>query len=185
MARVVVGIDGSSDSVEALLLADAEARWRHARLEAVHVYAPAPMLEDQPAVAVAAALMWPGTTPRRSSDAAAVVRAGRARQQQQAHDEAVCMLARCVAHAGLDGRLVDQTVVADSRPARALLRMASMADLLVLGGPGRGRLGRQPAGSVSRHCVRHADCPVLIVGRGRRVHHSRRDVLPAAALSRR
>ena len=184
MARVVVGVDGSSESVRVLLLADAEARWRHAQLEAVHVYAPSPMLEDQPAVAVAAAVMWSGTTPRRSPDASDVVRAGRAREQQRAHDEAVCILARCVANAGLGRRPVDQTVVADFRPARSLLRLASMADLLVLGA-GRGGVDRWFRGSVSRHCVRHAECPVLIIGCGRRAHHSSLDVRPAAALSRR
>lgn len=170
-----VGVDGSSGSLETLLVADAEARWRNARLEAVLVYAPTSPLGDQPsAMAVAATVMWTGTTPG-STDPGDLLHASRVRLRDQARGEAVRRLAGCVAAAELDRRRrpVDQTVVTDTRPARALLRIASHADLLVLGAAGRaGVRGRLP-GAVSRQCLRHAACPVLVVGHGPRSRHER------------
>jgi nucleotide-binding universal stress UspA family protein len=53
--------------------------------------------------------------------------------------------------------------VVQGRPAGELLRAARSAQLLVLGGPARGRVAGLLLGSVSQHCVQHATCPVLIV----------------------
>ena len=177
MTRVVVGIDGSARSVEALRVADAEARWRNARLEAVLVYAPQPILDDR--VTVAAATMWRGTTTSQSSDVAHVLRDGRRRGRERARRHATALLAQRVADAGLDTRAMDCTVVSDARPAHALVRLAAGADLLVLGAPGRVGSRRGLRGSVGRYCVRHVDCPVLLVGGGGLAAH-RRPVLRRA-----
>ena len=51
-------------------------------------------------------------------------------------------------------------------PARILLEVAKGADLLVVGSRGHGGFTEALLGSVSQHCVHHAQCPVVIV-RGR------------------
>ncbi|MDY0811903.1 universal stress protein [Kitasatospora purpeofusca] len=48
-------------------------------------------------------------------------------------------------------------------PAEVLLELAEGAELLVLGGHGRGTLARTLLGSVSNRCAAHASCPVVIV----------------------
>ena len=46
-------------------------------------------------------------------------------------------------------------------PVRALLDEARSADLLVLGCRGHGGFAGMLLGSVNRHCVNHAPCPVV------------------------
>ena len=49
------------------------------------------------------------------------------------------------------------------RPAEVLVEASHGADLLVVGSPGHSALADLVLGSVSEHCVRHADCPVVVV----------------------
>lgn len=53
--------------------------------------------------------------------------------------------------------------VIKGHPAEALLDAARSADLLVVGSRGRGAFARILLGSVSQHCVHHATCPVVVV----------------------
>jgi len=53
--------------------------------------------------------------------------------------------------------------VVQGNAAGVLLDAASEADLLVLGNRGYGGFTEAVLGSVSQHCVHHADCPVVIV----------------------
>ncbi|WP_410582561.1 universal stress protein [Amycolatopsis sp. lyj-108] len=48
-------------------------------------------------------------------------------------------------------------------PASELLATAHGAELLVLGSPSAGPLGRLVFGSVAATCVRHATCPTVLV----------------------
>ncbi|MFJ4667375.1 universal stress protein [Kitasatospora purpeofusca] len=48
-------------------------------------------------------------------------------------------------------------------PAEVLLELAEGAELLVLGGRGRGTFARTLLGSVSTRCAAHGSCPVVIV----------------------
>lgn len=48
-------------------------------------------------------------------------------------------------------------------PATALIEISRDARMLVVGSRGRGGFGGLVLGSVSERCVRHADCPVLVV----------------------
>ena len=56
-----------------------------------------------------------------------------------------------------------ELVVLEDRPAPALLRAAADAELLVVGSRGRGEFVGMVLGSVSEHCVHHARCPVVVV----------------------
>ena len=53
--------------------------------------------------------------------------------------------------------------VLEAYPARALLTAAEGADLLVVGSRGHGELSSVLLGSVGLHCVTHAPCPVVVV----------------------
>lgn len=54
-------------------------------------------------------------------------------------------------------------IVREGNPAQVLLAAAQGADLLVVGSRGHGGFTEALLGSVSQHCVHHAQCPVVIV----------------------
>jgi nucleotide-binding universal stress UspA family protein len=58
-----------------------------------------------------------------------------------------------------------QTEVVEGPAALMLLRAASEADLLVIGSRGHGAFAGMLLGSVGQHCVHHATCPVVVVRR--------------------
>ena len=62
-----------------------------------------------------------------------------------------------------------QTEVVEGPPALMLLRAAEDADLLVVGSRGHGAFAGMLIGSVSEHCAHHANCPVVVV---RHPHHN-------------
>jgi nucleotide-binding universal stress UspA family protein len=62
-----------------------------------------------------------------------------------------------------------QTEVVEGPPALMLLRAAAHADLLVVGSRGHGAFAGMLLGSVSEHCVHHATCPVVVI---RHPHHN-------------
>ena len=59
-----------------------------------------------------------------------------------------------------------QAVVIQGHPAPALVDESGEADLLVVGSRGHGEFAGMLIGSVSEHCVSNAKCPVVVV-RGR------------------
>ena len=59
-----------------------------------------------------------------------------------------------------------QCSVLEAYPARALLAAAEGADLLVVGSRGHGELSAMLLGSVGLHCVTHSSCPVVVVRGG-------------------
>ncbi len=59
------------------------------------------------------------------------------------------------------GRVTQHVVC--GHPAQALLGAAGPADLLVVGSRGRGGFTGMLLGSVSQHVVAHAPCPVVVV----------------------
>ncbi len=64
---------------------------------------------------------------------------------------------------GTDGAVEVESCVVEGRPATELLEAAKGADLLVVGCRGHGALTGMLLGSVSQHCMTHASCPVMVV----------------------
>ena len=134
---VVVGVDGSKASADAL-------RWalRYARMAgstvrvvtawyfpATYGWAPTPMIAEV--------------------DLEADARVA----QKQVLEEVVAT----------EGPVTVQTEIIQGPPALVLLREAADADLLVVGSRGHGAFAGMLLGSVSEHCVHHATCPVVVV----------------------
>jgi nucleotide-binding universal stress UspA family protein len=55
------------------------------------------------------------------------------------------------------------TAVLEGHPAPVLIKASSDASLLVVGSRGHGAFTGMLLGSVSEHCVSHATCPVVVV----------------------
>lgn len=140
--RVVVGIDGSSASHEALRVALNEARQRHATLEVVHAW-------TTPAIAYLAPLTG-GGPPSYLVD-------------QDADVEGQAVLAAALDDVGDVSDVSVKSSLIEGHPARVLVEEARGADLLVVGRRGRGHLATILLGSTSRDCTEHAECPVLVV----------------------
>lgn len=134
-SRIIVGVDGSEQSIAALREAAAIADAFGAPLEAVVVWEPILVLDGY----------FPPDYPTPEDDARALV-------------------ADAVAAAfpgGAPPRL--SVTTREGTPARVLIRESENADLLVLGSRGHGGFAGLLLGSVSNACAVHAKCPVLIV----------------------
>ena len=158
MGRIVVGVDGSAELHQALAWALEEARLRGDELTVVHAYPP-PKDRDQYASAYA---YVPEDILRVIVDREDVRRAERHDRARQRAEALVADIIRDVAPDGA-GVPLKSLVVEDDRPARALIRSARDADLLVVGSRGLGAVRGRLLGSVSQACVRHAPSAVLVV----------------------
>jgi len=145
--RVVVGVDGSAESVAALMWACREASMRDADVDAV--------------LAVEAACH------RVASYAVA-----RPAQAQGSWGAARDVLRQSVSHAATcyPGIAV-RAEVAEGLAARVLLDGAHDADMLVLGRTFHGTDHHRGAGPVIRACLRTAACPVVVIGLGEALAH--------------
>ena len=139
--RVIVGVTGSVGNLQALRSAAAEARRREAALVAVHAWLPPG-----------------GELAERQFSVPELRRAWQ--------DAAWCRLLGAF-DAALGGQPPDlqvEPVVMRGDAARILVRAASEDDdLLVIGAGRRGVLRRLLRRRVSRYCLAHAACPVLVV----------------------
>ena len=138
--RIVVGVDGSQTSAGAL-------RWAVAQGLALHV-------------PVTAVLTWQLTSLPSPMAAHVGVTMPPLSDWAIWADE---LLDTAVQHSlGSDGTDIERVVL--HRPASAgLLESVRTDDLLVLGDRGRGGFDRLLLGSVTRQCVEHASCPVVVV----------------------
>ena len=148
MAEIVVGVDGSPGSLEALRWAATEARLREASLRLVHAWM-VPLLEAMPEPWVLGA---PAASPSEEE----------VYTHLQAGAGAVLDAALAAAREQEPGLPVEGSLV-EARPARALIDAAREADLLVVGSRGRGGFAGLLLGSASAQCVHHAPCPVVVV----------------------
>src|SRR5512135_2992541 len=146
--RVVVGVDGSPWSADALRRAFEFARSMEAALDVVLGWQYVP-----PAVSMS--FVWDA-----SGREAANTVAGEAltRSVQEVFGASHPVPGSWTQ----DGVTVTATLV-EGTPASVLCEAGRHADLLVVGDRGRGRVGALLLGSVSRRVVAHAPCPVLVV----------------------
>ena len=141
MARIVVGIDASDPSLDALRWAIAEAGLRGAELELVHAF-PRPELVGMTMVV---------TLP--SDD------------ELRAASEQV--LAEALERVGGAGDVPVTRRVGTGGPASVLVEAAEGADLLVVGARGLGGFKGLLLGSVTQQVIAHAPCPVVVITPGR------------------
>jgi len=144
--RIVVGVDGSDGSIDALRWAVEEARLRGATVEAVHSW-------HYPYAAYTEITgMAAGVISREDLEAVAQEVLKRSLDRVGAD-----------ASAGVEIR----PVLVQGPAAATLLEQAAGADLLVVGSRGHGGFTGLLLGSVSQHVVHHAPCPTVVV----RAHH--------------
>lgn len=145
--RVVVGVDGSRASGQAVAFAFEHAARHHAEVAVVHAWS------DRP-VEGAVSTLFSANPP---AEAAERLVDDQLRDATRNHPEVS-------AH----------RVHRRDRPAQALVEAADGARLLVVGSHGRGALGRLAFGSVSHAVVQQAPCPVAVIG-GTADPHTRRE----------
>jgi nucleotide-binding universal stress UspA family protein len=143
---IVVGVDGSDASHEALRWAADEARLRSASLVAVYAWAfvPPQPIGDPGMLAMPAGDL-PGQLEAESEAA------------QIALDDAVVEALGTDPAVGVEKRLVE------GEAGDVLVAESKAAEIVVVGSHGRSGLKAALLGSVSRHVVAHAACPVVVV----------------------
>jgi len=139
--RIVVGIDNSAGSAEALRWALAYARQTGGSVEAVTAW-------QVPAM-YAYAYGW---TPTGIDDAGII------RYAEKSLNETVAQVLSAE-----DNTVAVTTRVIDGPAAQVLLAAGKGAELLVLGSRGHGAFAGMLLGSVSQHCVQHAACPTVVI----------------------
>lgn len=134
--RIVVGVDGSPSSLQALRWAVKQGRRTGAEVHAVAAWTPPTVYAWGPGVA----------------------------QDVEWSEDCATGLEQSIKEA-LDAEDADrvQRHVVRAHPAQALLDAAAGADVLVVGCRGHGGFSGMLLGSVSQHVVAHAPCPVLVV----------------------
>jgi nucleotide-binding universal stress UspA family protein len=138
MNKIVVGVDGSPESLTALAWAYDEAALAGAELDVVHAWHyPYPVSEESP-------------------------REVRKPMEADAARELEDSLAS-LAGSGRCGTVRVRSHLYEAAPVDALLEEGDDADLIVVGCRGRGGLRSRLLGSVSRTTVQHARCPVAVI----------------------
>jgi nucleotide-binding universal stress UspA family protein len=137
MTGIVVGIDGSEFSEQALVWAAREAELRHLPLRAV--------------------LAWDWLDQHHRTGPHTF-------EASYGEADALAALKGYVEQAlgPLGASKIEHRVACDL-PARALLEASKDADLLVVGARGLGGFRGLLLGSVSQQCLHHADCPIAII----------------------
>jgi nucleotide-binding universal stress UspA family protein len=141
VSKIVVGVDGSDASKNALTWAFEEARLRGAELVAVRAWETPPTITE------------PGPAP--GFDLVAVLP-----QVEGAGQQLVETVTKEVAGDYPD--VTYEAVALEGPPAEVLVSAARDADLLVVGSRGHGRFAALLLGSVSQALAHHSPCPLLI-----------------------
>lgn len=144
---VVVGVDGSAESVAALAWAARYASATGARVRAL--------------------LAWHYPTAASVPPVGVAPEAIRGETEQQMADTLSQVMSQ-VFPGSLPAGV--ETSTSYGHPAEALIGASKEADLLVVGSRGHGAFTGMLVGSVSIHCVTGAFCPVVVV-RGGDEHH--------------
>ena len=138
---IVVGIDGSNGSSEALRWAIAEARLRSVPVRAVHAWS-----YRQPLVPSFFGYPYSAESFGNAID-----------DRWQAEQR----LERATSELGEDHEI--ERVLVEGSAAQALIDVVGEADVLVVGSRGHGGFTSLLLGSVSQQCAQDAPCPVVIV----------------------
>src|SRR5215469_10854424 len=137
--RIVVGVDGSQPSQEALAWAMRQAELTGSSVDAVIAWHDPVVIGGMPHGPVAVL-------------------------EQAAFGEfAATTLSNSIRDLGANSSVSVNPVVQRGNAAQVLLDAANGADLLVVGSRGHGGFAGALLGSVSQHCVHHAPCPVVII----------------------
>ena len=139
MAGIVVGVDGSENSLDALRWAAAEAGLRGALLRVVAIF-------NAPIMSTGYEVVAPDP-----SDLAAA--------SNTMLDAAVDSIRE---EGGLEGVHVSTEVV-EGHAGERLIELSHDADMVVVGARGHGGFLGMVLGSVTGHVVNHAACPVVVV----------------------
>jgi len=140
MSGIIVGVDGSGHSQQALRWAMREAALRHVPLTVLIVHQAITGYLGRP-------IDYPGDKPA----------------TEQAREAAQAETDKVLAELG-DQRPDSVTVNAvNGLPAEALLNAAADADMIVVGSRGAGGFARLLMGSVSTQVTHHAHCPVVVI----------------------
>jgi nucleotide-binding universal stress UspA family protein len=143
-AAVVVGVDGSAGSSEALQWAIAEARLRQVPLRAIHAWTYAEPLIP-PLIGY----------PYSAEDVESAID-----ERRQAAEGLLEQATEALAEAR---EIEIERVIGEGSAARVLIDAVGEDDLLVVGTRGHGGFSSLLLGSVSEQCAEHASCPVVIV----------------------
>lgn len=134
--RIVVGIDGSDASIEALRWALDQAELTGALVEAVSAWQGRPKQS--------------GHVPLYPDDLPA--------------ERAAVRLSEAIGEATTGRGPVDVVHrLVEGHPGDVLTAASEEADILVMGSRGLGRFTGALVGSVTQHCIQHADCPVVVI----------------------
>ena len=144
LSAVVVGVDGSAGSRQALQWAIAEARLREVPLRAIHAWTYA-----QPLIPSLIGYPYSGEYVDSTND-----------ERQQAAERLLEHVTAALA--GAHGNEIE-CVAVEGPAARVLIDAIAEDDLLVVGSRGHGGFSSLLLGSVSQQCAHHAPCPVVIV----------------------
>jgi nucleotide-binding universal stress UspA family protein len=136
---VVVGVDGSPESVAALIWADRYAAATGAQVRAIHAWH-YPTAAGMPPVEKAPESVTAEVEQRMRSD-----------------------ITNAMFDAHTDPALHVEIKVAYGHPVEVLVNESAGADLLVVGHRGHGAFRELLVGSVSIQCVTHAKVPVVVV----------------------
>jgi nucleotide-binding universal stress UspA family protein len=139
---IVVGVDGSTSSTEALTWAATEAGLQKRPLTIVH--AEKPFSTSQRSWLESAGISTREMINETLADAQKIVDQARVKAAALCPDVEI------------------STTVQAGDPRQVLLQMADVANMIVLGSRGRGPVASLLLGSVSVAVVRHAKCPVVI-----------------------
>lgn len=143
-APVVVGVDGSRRSLDAVKAAAAEAVLRHRPLRVVHAFV-------WPTLGIAASPGLAGSSLQAFRDQAAAIL-----------DEALQLAEKVAPDTSITAQIVN------GGPGQVLRDESRRAALLVLGDRGLGGFSELLIGSVAEQAATHAACPILVVRGDRR-----------------
>ena len=143
---IVVGVDGSDASHEAVRWAAEEARLRFAPLVAVHAWS---FIPPQPIGDPGMLAMPAGDLPGQLSAESDAAQIG----FDAAIEEAL----------GADPGIEIEKKLVEGDAGEALVAESASAQLVVVGSHGRTGFKAALLGSVSRHVTSHAKCPVVVI----------------------